>query len=392
MSFLLKKVLNKLWRNAAAYLFLICEFALGVSFLVFARNGALSVQGLQTYYDTHYTATTVSISPNPVGGNAGNELSITPEDVRYVQRQFPQAEMRYQVMLPVNFLQNGEVRGIYVMYCDLPEFAGEPQIALAGKTVMDLLESGVREDLGRMCVLDETSMQLNGQTFLLKPLPKHLAGEKGTMFPISVGAFFSLEDTILLPMDQAGAALPETGYAMLEWDIAGQEGAQKKLGMIQETLLQTHQKSYSYEIQYPWRFFERSVADSLRLQTIAGKLGILMFFELLIGFSGLMLLFLKKREKELAVCLAMGAKRRSLAAELFLEIGAVCGLGAAIGVAAGNAMTVISNKPEYMLQTQVHASAAVPAVLAAILVTAISAAPMLHKIYTAQPDRILRGE
>lgn len=392
MSFLLKKVASKLRRNAAAYVFLILEFSLGISFLVFARNGSLSVQGLQDYYDTHYTPTTVSISPNPTAGNADGELSITPEDVEYVQRQFPQAEMRYQVMQPLDFLQNGQVKRVYVLYCDQPEFGKDEAIALAGRNAMDLLQSGGQADLGKMCTVDENSLALNGGTFSVEPLPKRLGGEKNTVFPISVNAFFSLEDAILLPVWQKDTVLPKTGYAMLEWDIAGQESAQKKLGKIQETLLRAHGESYSYEIQYPQRFFERSVSDGLRLQSIAGKLGVLMFLELLIGFSGLMLLFMKKREKELAICLAMGAKRRTLAGELFLEIGVVCGLGAAIGVAAGNAMTRGANNPEHMLQIQVHASAALPAILAAILVTAISAAPMLHKIYTAEPDRILRGE
>ena len=392
MSFLLKKGINKLWRNAVAYLFLVLEFALGVSFLVFARNGSLSVQGLQNYYDTHYTPTTVSISPSPRGENAGRELSITPEDVRYVQRQFPQTEIRYQVMQPLDFLQDGEVKRAYVVYCSLPEFAKAERIAFLGKNVRNLLQEGARGDLGKVCAFNGRSLELNGRSFVIEPLPKRLSGEKATAFPLSVDALFSLEDAILLPIWQEDAALPETGYAMLEWDISGQESAQKLLGAIQETLQKNHQKSYSYEIQYPQRFFERSVSDLLRLQRIAGKLGGMMFFELLIGFSGLMLLFLKKREKELAICLAMGAKRRTLAAELFFEIGVVCGLGAAIGIAAGNTMTMIFNKPQYMLQTRIYASASLPAILAAILVTVISAIPMLYRIYTAEPDRILRGE
>ena len=92
MSFLFKKVANKLRRNMAAYLFLVLEFTLGTSFLIFSRNATLSIQKLQKYYNTNYTNTTISLfnwNSSSTGGAA-----ITTADAREIQRQFPNSQLR----------------------------------------------------------------------------------------------------------------------------------------------------------------------------------------------------------------------------------------------------------------------------------------------------------
>ncbi|MEG0166401.1 MAG: ABC transporter permease [Ruthenibacterium sp.] len=392
MSFLFKKIGTKLWRNAVAYLFLVLEFSLGVSFLVFARNATLSTKELQAYYRSNYTHTTVSLSYTAAQLGGAPELAITPNDVQTVRLQFPKAQLRYRILQYLNFVQAGTIQSANVLYCDVPEFEKKAFTAFVGKNVMALLKNGKIEDVDKVYVLEENSLAVNGQNFSIAPLPNRLNGKMETAFPTVTNAFFSMDDCILLPVWAESLALPQNGIATLAWDIAEQSNADYSLNAIQETLFQTHKGSYSYQAEYPLRIFERSISDGLRLNAMAGKLGILMFLELLIGFSGLMLLFLKKREKELAICLAVGAKRRVLALELVCEIGCVCLLGVVFGILAGNVMTTASNEPDAMLQLHVYAAAAVPAVVAAMSITLISAMPMLYRIYTAQPDRILRGE
>lgn len=390
MSFLIKKIFSKLRHNAGVYAFLVLEFALGVSFLVFARNAELSVKELQDYYYKNYTATTVSMTVD--AAQTLGRLGITPQDVQLVQGQFPTAQLRYQLIQYVDFLCEGSVTGCKAVYCDLPEFAETADTVFAGKNAMRILTSGVTEDLAQNYRIEGNTLVVQGRRLALQPLPARLAGEQRAVFPTVFSSFFSLDDALLLPVWQDGLTLPQTNLATLEWDVAGQPDADKKLGFIQEALYQAHEGYYSFRIEYPLRDFEKNIADGLRLHFIAGKLGGLMFLELLIGFSGLMLLFLKKREKELAICLAVGAKRWALALELLCELGAICALGFAVGAIVGSAMTELSNRPDLALQTHTYASALLPGLAAAVFVTLISAAPMLYKIYTAQPDRILRGE
>lgn len=390
MSFFLKMVTAKLYHNAAIYLVLVIEFALGASFLVFAGNADLSIRQLCTFYESQYTNETICLyHQNRVTDGV---LAISPSDVSALSRVFPQSELRYRVFSQPLFVVDGEIHSIHIVYCDLPEFSSNFSNAFVGENVRALFQQNDVSDLEGIFHFSQDTLTVGDQKFSLDPLPERLLGSAATFMPISHDQFFSLDDAILLPVWKEGICIPSESWCLVEWDTLGAPYAEGAVSQFIEELILKHGDEPAYAWDYPLRVFLRDVSDGLRLQTMAQRLCLPLFLELIVGSVALMLLFMKRREKELAICLALGAPRHVLAAELLMEVIVVCMLGTLLGIVAGSLLTLSFDPPGFAQFIRLHWQSCLPSLAAGVAVVPLSCLPMLIKIYTAQPDNILRGE
>lgn len=162
-------------------------------------------------------------------------------------------------------------------------------------------------------------------------LPKQLE-KKGI---VAENEWVQFSDSVLLPLEEIQNLTPEE-LASSEYYVVYLIQAEKikDSGKVLNDIVKYLEKKTPTE-NFTFVTPAQQIDDQLRYELIIpnylGKLAAAAILVMVCGFSGVMNLHMKKREKEMAVCIAVGATFYSILAELFIEVFAVYVCGGMFG-------------------------------------------------------------
>lgn len=152
----------------------------------------------------------------------------------------------------------------------------------------------------------------------------------------------------------------------------------------------TQSKSYSFTIGSEFFDFLKSTSTMRKQSIIFNSISCIFLFIILIGLIGLFVLFMERRKKEMAVCLALGATKNNLAWEIFLEILCISFVGFLIGIVTS---CIILQNGFYYTYILVNLSYQIPFLLIILLfvIAVLASVPSIYMVKKLLPMEILRS-
>lgn len=162
----------------------------------------------------------------------------------------------------------------------------------------------------------------------------------------------------------------------------------EKLLNIRNYLNKSH-KDYKYTISN--EFFEYIGKTSIAKYEnyILTMIAVIFFLIIVIGLVGLFLLFMERRKRELAIAISLGAQRRYLIMELFLEVLCVSLIGYVMGAAIA-AKVLIAGWEIVTVIIYFKWKISVLLISIPVLISAVSILPSVYMILKLKPMEILR--
>ncbi|MEG0650290.1 MAG: ABC transporter permease [Oscillospiraceae bacterium] len=398
MSFFILKVFRKLQRNLAIYTVLALELAIGVAFIVYAVSAKISVDEPLKFYKENYPETLVELTSS-TGSDALNQIAA--DDIAVLQEKLQGFALK--TLVPASFFTraDGILETNFVVYQALPDLPQNQ--CYYGATLADELRvNGTIKDAFGRYELTSTELidKMQNLRFSITALPAKYAN---TIDTLNLGGrtnnsddaihTFAYADSIFLPQAYAEKARNGALLTHYLWDTNVATNAEDLMAQALAYLAPRYPQ-IDLIFRYPGKELVRTTQDMLGTSKMFGAIGWLVIAEMTIGFTGVILLFMQRRRQELAICMAIGARRSILSAELLAEIGTFCAIGCGVGAWCGYLLTSIEGARYVGGIVDFHPrSAAILIGLAVgIVCTLFASLPLLYKIGTEQTDVLLRGE
>lgn len=162
----------------------------------------------------------------------------------------------------------------------------------------------------------------------------------------------------------------------------------EKLLNIRNYLNKSH-KDYKYTISNEFFEYMGKISTAKDENYIFTLIAIVFFLIIVIGLVGLFLLFMERRKRELAIAISLGAQRRYLVIELFLEVLCVSLIGYVMGaVIAARALIPGWEFATVIIYFNWKISVLLTSV--PILISVVSIIPSVYMILNLKPMEILR--
>lgn len=162
----------------------------------------------------------------------------------------------------------------------------------------------------------------------------------------------------------------------------------EKLLNIRNYLNKSH-KDYKYTISNEFFEYMGKISTAKDENYIFTLIAIVFFLIILIGLVGLFLLFMERRKRELAIAISLGAQRRYLVMELFLEVLCISLIGYVMGAVIA-ARALISGWEFATVIIYFNWKISVLLTSVPILISVVSIIPSVYMILNLKPMEILR--
>lgn len=391
ISFFIKKISNKIFRNAFVYFLLTLQIAIGCAFFSFAMNHFLSVKKVEYYYEKRYTETFITLE---VSKSNPAQLGISFSDFLYIQSIFPETNIHFRTKSMFFVEEDDAIPTYYLMFTNDPSFDFDEPCAYAGADIAAAIKRlGVVHDINSTILIKNNILTLLD---INTKLPVHeiswgMDSEKEPLFPADgIESGLDYRKTLFLP----ASLLSDDFKTSVLYDDVGFEAKNiaqldEKLSRVLSTLAQKHP-----DIQYDYGHPLLTMNDFLKDLTFAAKalgtLGTIFLIELTIGFSGVVMLFIQKRKKELAICSAIGATKNTLIAEILVEVGFIYCAGGICGILGGILLTKTNSIQNSVVAIKSQGTSVIIIFIICLLCTLISSFPLIIKIARLNVDDILR--
>lgn len=391
ISFFIKKVSNKIFRNAFVYFLLALQVAIGCAFFGFSMNHFLSTKNVEDYYQKRYTETVGTLE---VFKNDPAQVGISFHDLLYIQSIFPEANIHFRAKSMFFVQEDDAIPTYYLMFTNDPLFNFSEPCAYAGADVLAVMERlGVVHDINSTIVLQNgilTLPDINTQLPVYE-ITWEMGTQKEPFFPADgIESGLDYSKTLFLPAslltnDFRASVL----YDDVSFETKGIEHLDEKLGEVLSSLAQKH-PGIQYDYSYPLLTMNNFLKDLTFTSKALGMLGTILLIELTIGFSGVVILFIQKRKKELAICSAVGAPKSILIAEILLEVGVIYCIGGIGGILGGIFLTETNSIQNSVVAIKNQGISVLIVVIICLLCTFITSFPLIIKIAKLNVDDILR--
>lgn len=172
-------------------------------------------------------------------------------------------------------------------------------------------------------------------------------------------------------------------------------GKSENISVVNEKLLNIRNylnkghKDYKYTISNEFFEYMGKISAAKDENYIFTLIAVVFFLIIVIGLIGLFLLFIERRKHELAIAISLGAQRRYLAMELFLEVLCVSLIGYVMGVVIV-ARTLIAGWEFATVIIYFNWKISVLLISVPILISTVSIIPSVYMILKLKPMEILR--
>lgn len=390
MWYSIRRVYQRIRKSKFIYCILIFEIAVGITFITYSLNQFYSALERQKVLEKMLANETVSLKiyKKSSSSSQSNEMAISYEDYKHIQKITSEKSTYYVVKNDSGFSEENIV-DIKIVYTDIGRNEFNNDIALYGKNLKDNLTDASLGNFDFIEIRDQKLIELDSKKeYRLKILPHKY--EKIILPKSLIDRDVKLNDCILLPMESYKNFRDEDlSNFMLFIDLNSKDNSEKILSDVLNYLRKEHGQFYTYELNNPIDEYRKSSESLTELSRYFGRMSIIMLSILIIGFTGIVKIFMKKREKELAINMALGASKKILVFELFLEVVLICYTGVIVGILIGNLLTL--NVEMSVFDVMIHFKSIIICISIGLIISTSITLSSIKKILKMKPIELLKA-
>lgn len=397
MSYSLRRVFQRLRKNISIYSILTFGIIVGITFVIYSLNHFYSADERQKVLEQTLTDKTMGIRIyNKEDQMNSTEMAISYEDYKHIEKIFNKSVNYYIVRNDID-VANNEVVDIKVVYTNINREKTPDNIAWYGSKLIAWYDSKLKKSLidDKVEVFESVNIEgkylidrTNNKRYKLEKLPNKY---EDSMLPtLLLESDTPLNNCIVLPLNgYEKFSNEDLANSMLYVDLKDIDNSEKLINDMLIYLKEKHGKYYVYEIYNPLEYYKKISRSVNELSSYLGRMSVIVLSILLIGFTGIMKIFMKKREKELAINMALGASKKLLVLELFLEVFSICFLGTIIGIICGNFLTLNANIGVFNIK--LYGKSVVICLFIGMIILLTVVFSSIKKILNMKPVELLRS-
>lgn len=340
MKYLIYRAFQKLWINKKIYFVIALELAIGITVVLCGMISAYSAKSRLELYKQQIGEQGLVIEYSGSRNFANTELPVTVEDYEIIKEEHRELDISYLLFTRTIYQtrKSMDVKNVTFVSMDADFFVRcfgfEPQddAIYIGTQVADDLEKEGLTFFEKWLSWEEDNAIIGESDFedivRLNSLDK----------PIFVALLIELEmESIVI--------LPEKCMNALELNAEGQltpclrimpgldgEGPDGALEVVQ--MLQDRHSSYTYRVSEQYLELQKSITDLTQEIRIFSWIAWFVLIITMVGIVGILLIYMEKRKRELAIILALGGTRATIFKEIFLEVFLLCFISGCTGLTA----------------------------------------------------------
>lgn len=381
--FLFEKVWKKLWRNKGIYCVMIAELAVGSAFLGYSLCQSFSYLKSKEELKQEMSETTMSLEVSlkqEEEGDATAPFIYTDYDFIKDKVSNPEVYLCCSELVAVG----EEVKEIPFIYTNLIQ---EQEEACIGEVVQKEFAGEYAIFDGENGYIHKDKIEYRGKEYKKAAIPKELQGK--------VIARNMAEDRIyenqsiflsLKEWEKEWSLAPP--QVIIRYDIEDLKLADHINQEIISILSKRHPE-YLYTVSNYLGNYEQANESGMEYAKYMATLAIIGIWIMFFGCLGITKQFYAKRQKEYAICLAIGATTRDLFLEMAAENIVVIFCGIFLGNIGTWSMLRFQSEENFLITYQSE-TAIISILLIILLVMAINY-PVYHKIRKLHPQEIIRS-
>lgn len=337
--YMIDRAILKIRNNLKIYIFLILEMAIGITFITYTLNHVFSYQDTRSRIYKIYNQHSYALVINHKNEN-NNDIPLNLADLDQINNISDNRSHLFITKQNACYI-NDELQNYYLIYCDLELFGLDEANVYGGSNVWAYILDKNTTFVPSDHIISPGHFKINDTDYSLKKIPDHI---EDTYLEMNYYNYLNdLSNCILLPIKEYGDITPVDRMDLNLVIEADKEG--KVLNEVESFLEQNYSGSYTYTFRNIIDDYESRGGYSLEIARYLGNMAVIMIIILIFGFLGVLYLFIKRREYETAVCIAVGAKISYVIFEFLLEVSFVIGMGCLLGIISGS---VISDHLNFM--------------------------------------------
>ncbi len=356
MGYLIGRAFGRLGWNKKIYIFILLELVMGLTIIACQINVSTAIEARLAEYERQFEKAGISINYYLAEGDTfSGGPAITGEDYEFLEKEYgDEVTLAY---VSYGSLFNYDMKTITVLgMSDLAferMFGVEGKEAYIGSVAKSYVQKGV-VGMDEELYIDESGIQTNGMCYPFREFDSE-QNKVGIIDFSSIAAYDkSAEACIVVPLSlqEVFEEKEIVKNCTLEISGNGNTGA-KRLREIGEeiiALLSERHANYTYEqVNKIKDYEENSVSLSDTLTLFSWILGFSLFL-VSVGIMGVMFIILDKRKKDTLISYWVGAEKRKLVAELFLELCFLCLLGGVVSLGIAAALVPTLQTSQYIVK------------------------------------------
>jgi ABC-type antimicrobial peptide transport system permease subunit len=393
VMFIFKRVLKKLYGQKRTYLLMMIQFAVGFFILNTFISSSVTINGklgnlirdsknnefsiYATYKDkTFFQRETFSLlewGKEEPQIREFEEVPFDSGDLKNLQEEFPNVDFSINVEVDIIYLggEEGEQYKVYYssLYKDVKVSEGFLNILKEGNSVNMVNPRDFPHSF------DESEfIALNGEKY-------------------NYNIIKSEENLIYIPIDAYYDIYHPKDLVNIKFKMMMNDEKISYFDLINNVytkLYESNNETFLYDIESEFANFLAHVNRAAEESVAFNFIVIVLLIIILIGLSGLFVLTINKRKKEIAICLALGANKVVVYCEIILEMSIIALMGTALGIVGS--LFLLSNDFEIATVVVSSSNAVVLGLFVlSIFSVIISSIPVLISIKKLMPIEILRS-
>lgn len=353
MIFIGCKIIRKMSKHLLSYSFLIVELSIGILFFSYGMNFLFSGLEREHKLEKELGNNTFYLNAYSLGDGGENSGSdVTYDDyIRIVK--LTEAEVDFMAIYDLTVESRGENIQTKVLYSEVNK---EESVAFYGlgseqilKDKADRIVSSLPVEMGKNRFIVNYNNQK--KTYITNELNYDLQDRMLFTGPLMEDLKFG--DCIILPLrDYQYTDVNSLHQNMLTLRFQKGENIEGELQKVCAYLQQQHGDDYRYEFKNIMAEYRDTKDSYLQVSQYISRVSVLMLLVLIIGYRGIMNVFLEQRKRELAICLAVGARGWQLILEYVGEVALICFMGIMTGLIMENILIKHSSSIAFPIRMQ----------------------------------------
>lgn len=336
MMYLIYRSFQKLWINKKTYFFIMLELAIGISVVMCGICSTYSAQS-KLELCKQQIGTDGAVIEYYENGTASTDFPISVEDYITIRDSYSETDISYLLFAHSIYLTqaSSNVKNVSFISMDAASFARFFGFAPQDDTIY--LGSQIAEDSEKEGItFFEEWFSWGGSNVKVgeydvpaieKLAPSTKTIVVGVSWDLDVSTAIVLPEKYMNVLQDNGDHPSQHLRVMINSDTVEAD----VLYDILQTLQETH-SGYSYRIAEQYFELQKSIIDLTQGIRIFAWIAWFALIISMVGIIGILLIYMEKRKRELAIILALGGTRTTIFKEIFFEVFSLCSISGILGI------------------------------------------------------------
>jgi|GEM_PF-4495436 hypothetical protein len=370
--------LKNIKKNFFLYILLTLEITIATAFIISSINAEKSATGRKIILNEQFGKNSIVVRHYSLSEKTLSQFPFYLKDLNFIRKKISN-KVSMNFIYNTSIFNKDDIIDFPIVYTSNLEL--KKGKAVVGKGIIGKLdlEGGVFDD--DILKIKDNKLYYNKYSFDIVENDDAI-NQKYLTMDLGIEDI-DLEKSVILPLELLDVTKSNLGNIVIDSPTA------KDIKDILQYLQKNHSGQFTYKYYNLVNSFEKTVKDFNTELYFLKQVAYIMILQLIFGFSGIIMLFIKNNERSIAVKIAVGASRFQIIFELFFEILFFCILGLVLGSLLGSFITYNLGITTNVIKYSYYIDAYTLAFLAVLATSITSIMPICFKIYKLSPYLIL---